>query len=397
MNDNPLASGWFYSKAQAPGGHPIGPLSWEQLTLLGQAGTLGATDWVWHPTLTNWIPAGQVLGMTAPPAEVAGRTDTPAGRPAGRGPRFHYLWIVPLAAVLVIALGLGLFFGLRNGDGGRDLDATATTEPGVTPTTGVTEPPSTTLTTARPGSWLVMMYEDADDEVLEEDIAFDLNEAELVGSTDQMKIVSQMDRYVGGYEGDGDVTATKRYLVTQDADIYTVNSRSSPTWAKRTWVTADPLRLRNLGDWVISVRALCSHPVKSRGRLDRGLDRRRSGARRGLSMQEIDNALGAIVADTGIGIFELVGFDACLMGQLEVMSAVAPHARYAVGSEESEPALGWGYAGFLRALQRRPVHDRRELGQAIVDSYVVHDIRITDDEARACWLEVTSAQRWPPR
>ncbi len=82
----------------------------------------------------------------------------------------------------------------------------------------------------------------------------------------------------------------------------------------------------------------------------------------GLTMQEIDDALGAIVADTGIGAFELVGFDACLMGQLEVMSAVAPHARYAVGSEETEPSLGWGYAEFLRALTAGPGHDRARTG-----------------------------------
>ena len=102
----------------------------------------------------------------------------------------------------------------------------------------------------------------------------------------------------------------------------------------------------------------------------------------GLSMQEIDDALGAIVADTGIGAFELVGFDACLMGQLEVMSAIAPHAEYAVGSEETEPSLGWGYAGFLRALTENPAMTGRELGQAIVDSYIAQDIRVTDDQAR---------------
>ena len=65
----------------------------------------------------------------------------------------------------------------------------------------------------------------------------------------------------------------------------------------------------------------------------------------GLTMQEIDDALGAIVADTGIGAFELVGFDACLMGQLEVMSAIAPHADTRVGSEETEPSLGWATPG----------------------------------------------------
>jgi hypothetical protein len=45
--------------------------------------------------------------------------------------------------------------------------------------------------------------------------------------------------------------------------------------------------------------------------------------------------------------FELIGLDACLMSHLEVYAALAPHANYAVASQETEPALGWAYAGFL--------------------------------------------------
>ena len=45
--------------------------------------------------------------------------------------------------------------------------------------------------------------------------------------------------------------------------------------------------------------------------------------------------------------FELIGMDACLMGHLEVLTMLASHARYAVVSQETEPALGWAYAAFL--------------------------------------------------
>ena len=65
---------------------------------------------------------------------------------------------------------------------------------------------------------------------------------------------------------------------------------------------------------------------------------------------------------TGIDAFELVGFDACLMGQLEVMSGIAPHAKYAVGSEETEPSLGWSYAGFLTALTENTAMTGRRAG-----------------------------------
>ena len=229
-----------------------------------------------------------------------------------------------------------------------------------------------------------MMYEDADDEILEEDMMFDVNEAELVGSTDQVTIVAQVDRYAGGYAGDGDLTSTKRYLLSQDSDLYTINSQELADLGELDM--GDGATLHDFATWAIQtypaehyVLILSDHGGGWTG----GWSDNDPVVESGLTMQEIDDALGAIVADTGIGAFELVGFDACLMGQLEVMSAIAPHARYAVGSEETEPLLGWGYAGFLQALTDNTAMTGRELGQAIVDSYIAQDIRVTDDQARA--------------
>lgn len=64
-------------------------------------------------------------------------------------------------------------------------------------------------------TWLVMLYQDADDKILERDIFLDLNEAERIGSTDNVHIVAQVDRYRGGYSGDGNWTSAKRFYVTQ--------------------------------------------------------------------------------------------------------------------------------------------------------------------------------------
>jgi hypothetical protein len=239
-------------------------------------------------------------------------------------------------------------------------------------------------TTGEPGTWLVMMYEDADDEILEEDMVFDMNEAELIGSTDQVTIVAQMDRFAGGYDGDGNVTSTKRYLLTQDDDLYTINSKELDDLGEVDM--GDGQTLYDFANWAIRtypaehyVLILSDHGGGWTGGWSD--DDPEYGS--GLEMQEIDDTLGSIVADTGIGAFELVGFDACLMGQLEVMSAIAPHAKYAVGSEETEPSLGWAYSKFLQALNDNTAMTGRELGQTIVDSYIGQDIRITDDQARS--------------
>lgn len=72
--------------------------------------------------------------------------------------------------------------------------------------------------------WLVMIYADADDEVLESVIYFDLNEAEAAGSSERVQIVAQIDRFTGGYTGDGDWTGARRYFITPDEDLNVIHS-----------------------------------------------------------------------------------------------------------------------------------------------------------------------------
>lgn len=42
--------------------------------------------------------------------------------------------------------------------------------------------------------------------------------------------------------------------------------------------------------------------------------------------------------------FDFIGFDACLMGSIEVGNALKDYADYLIASEESEPGQGWNYA-----------------------------------------------------
>ena len=62
-----------------------------------------------------------------------------------------------------------------------------------------------------------------------------------------------------------------------------------------------------------------------------------------------------------------IGFDACLMGSLEVAGALEPYADYMIASQETEPAAGWNY-DFLSGLtgDQSPVDTAR----AIVDAYM---------------------------
>ena len=235
--------------------------------------------------------------------------------------------------------------------------------------------------------WLVMLYQNADDEVLEQDIFIDLNEAERVGSSDAVTIVSQLDRYEGGFDGDGDWTTARRFLVTQDDDLSALASEEIEDLGEID--SGAPETLVDFAVW-----AMTTYPARKYALIlsDHGAgwvggwndDAPNDGS--SLTINEIDQALAEILAETGVAHFDLVGFDACLMSQVEALAGVAPYARYAVASQETEPAIGWAYAELLGSLENKPGQSGRELAKTIVASYIAEDVRIQDDEARSDYV-----------
>ncbi|MBL8044983.1 MAG: hypothetical protein JNL09_00500 [Anaerolineales bacterium] len=264
-----------------------------------------------------------------------------------------------------------------------------------------TRPPATTgggggTITANPNAqtWTILLYQNADDEVLEQDIFIDLNEAEAIGSTDRVNIVSQIDRFAGGYRGGGNWTSTRRYFVTQDNDLYNVGSEML---AEGESNMADGDVLVDFIKWGVQnypadkyVLILSDHgmgwpggwndPTANGSGPDRAPIARVFGDL--LYLNELDRSLERAIRETGIGQFELLGFDACLMAHVEVFAAIQPYARYAVASQEVEPGLGWAYAAFLNDLVNKPEMDGRELSQKIVEHYITSDLRIINDQAR---------------
>ncbi len=348
----------------------------------------------------------------------AGSTGGSSGLPLpsmGSGGKPNSLLTIVILVVLAgiaICGGPNLLAGLSPDGGQVDTGALATepyySEPAapldvLQPTDAfVTRPTSTprpsTGTTAGSASdtWTVMLYQDADDKVLEQDIYIDLNEAERVGSGQQLNIVAQVDRYKGGYSGDGNWTSTKRFYVTQDFDLNTLGSQELDDLGEVNMSDADTLV--DFVTWAVKnypadkyALILSDHGMGWPG----GWSDPDPVARRQTStplasaigdhlyMDEMDQALAEIRRQTGIDKFELLGMDACLMGHLEVLSALEPHARYAVVSQETEPSLGWAYTSFLNELKANPAMNGSDLGKAIVASYIIEDQRIVDDQARA--------------
>lgn len=262
-----------------------------------------------------------------------------------------------------------------------------------------TQRPTRTPSAATGETWTVMLYQDADDKTLEQDIYFDLNEAERVGSSGNVQIVAQIDRYQGAYQGDGDWTSTKRFYVTQDDDLERVNSEEVSDLGEANMAGA-----QTLADFV--TWAVQEYPADKYALIlsDHGMgwpggfsdpSARASGSSdlpitgaigNSMFLYQLDGALSEIRSQTGIDQFELIGLDACLMSQIEVLTALAPHGRFAVVSEETEPSLGWAYASFLEELTQDPGMDGAALSELIVESYINGDQRIVDDQARASFV-----------
>ena len=74
--------------------------------------------------------------------------------------------------------------------------------------------------------------------------------------------------------------------------------------------------------------------------------------------------------DADCGRFEAIGFDACLMGTVEVAKILSPYAKYLYASEESEPACGWNYSALVEAFNEADGMNGAKLGLKVTDSYI---------------------------
>lgn len=84
-----------------------------------------------------------------------------------------------------------------------------------------------------------------------------------------------------------------------------------------------------------------------------------------ISMPQIINA----VSQSGKQ-FEIIGFDACLMGSAEVAAGLRNYAQYMVGSEDVEPGGGWDYTPFLQYVTNNPSANGAQVGTAIANGYL---------------------------
>ncbi|WP_339312970.1 clostripain-related cysteine peptidase [Paenibacillus sp. FSL M7-0896] len=89
--------------------------------------------------------------------------------------------------------------------------------------------------------------------------------------------------------------------------------------------------------------------------------------RKTMKVSELSQAIGS--SDL---YFDLIVFDACLMGTVETAYALRDQGKYLIASEDSTPAAGLYYTTWIGALERNPQISTERIGRLILDSFTLH-------------------------
>ena len=229
-------------------------------------------------------------------------------------------------------------------------------------------------------AWTFMVYMGADNN-LEPDGVDDFLEMSAAGSSDDVNIVVQFDRIPGYDTRYGDWTGTRRFYVTKGMtpdpgnaveDIGEANMgdgntlRDFVSWTMEHYPAENyALILWDHGSGWEPARGAEPPPIRAIvGDDTDGHDY--------MDDQEIMAALsGAGLEYDGADKLALIGFDACLMGMIEVATDMSHFAHVVVHSEETEPGGGWEYTTPLQALVDDPFKSPDQLGHDIVEAYYV--------------------------
>jgi hypothetical protein len=239
--------------------------------------------------------------------------------------------------------------------------------------------------------WTFMVYVDGDNN-LEGAAIDDFLEMAQVGSTPEMNILVQLDRTPGYNSAYNDWTDTRRFRIVKgsvpsDAPIQNLGESNM----------GDPNVLRDFVEWGITTYpanhyalVIWNHgggwrdaretmAAKSAEEVSRGESV--SPVARAIAwddtdddvlfMKEVQNALTAARDRYNTMVkLDLVGFDACLMGMVEVAYAIRDNASVMVGSEQVEPWDGWPYKEILSDLRTNiSLYEPEDLGGVIVTKY----------------------------
>ena len=221
--------------------------------------------------------------------------------------------------------------------------------------------------TGREGDgWTVLHYSMADTN-LEPFMVADVNELGAVGSNDNLHIRELMDRSAeygddelldqGAWVGARVLDLGEPGVTEVVEDLGEVDSADPALLAR---FIAEGIEANRAGHYALV--------ISDHGASWPGIGPDEGSDYDVLDLAEITDAISTGLEQAGVDKLDLLGFDACLMANYEVASAVAPLADRLVASQELEPGHGWDYTA-LQLLADDPDATADELGSAIIDGF----------------------------
>ena len=86
----------------------------------------------------------------------------------------------------------------------------------------------------------------------------------------------------------------------------------------------------------------------------------------------------AAVKESDIEVFDILGFDACLMASAEIAHSFRNHAKVFVGSDEVEPGDGCDYKGFIELIESNSDVPAFKIGKEIANGFIAYN-KSSDD------------------
>lgn len=279
--------------------------------------------------------------------------------------------LVTLAAIAALVTGL------KAQDNSFDYFSRSLQQPGAVAVPEVSAPapsdlPAPSASAAGEREWLVLVFINGVNDLGILGFANkDINEMEVVGSTDKMGVVVEYG--ILGQDGSSSRNlqfqrGARTIVVTRDSDpanitspaVYTSNDADMGSEANL--VRFVKRALRNGYRAKKTALILWNHGA---GRLGISFD---DVSKNHMEVDELGRALGQINQALGRKL-DVFATDACLMQMASVAYEFKDKAEVLVGSEEVIPGNGYPYTAILTSLATNPGMEAEELGRAIVTAY----------------------------
>lgn len=255
-----------------------------------------------------------------------------------------------------------------------------------------------------PAEWTFLLYFDADSN-LETITMFNLEEIVDIGSTRDVNVVILADRSKKGSAGE---TPTDQL----DSGYTARGVANLANWDGAKLLYAEKGKLKVLADWGetnmgdpatlerFAQEALTRFPAKKTGLImsDHGIGWQGSCDDEGsgndlLDTNELQSALAHITEK--FGKFELIGFDASLMANIENFNAAAPYTQVLVASEELRPGKGWNYTPLLRLVEEKPKNSGMQLGAEAILAFEKSLAPTLANQGRWVSISIVDASKMP--